>query len=151
MIEFAEAHYSKGRLEALRNEWSEVYPGLDIVFEAFRGLRGSTSVAELASTDRIQAVIEEGERLSKGERPKVLPVSLVAYDMISAEWIDIWTMIAEILFEIGFLGVKPSAQETVIFGSDEDAELTGNITRETRLVVHPMFSRALGINAFAEQ
>ncbi len=146
-IEVAELAYSRGRLEALTNEWSSIYPGLRVVLEAFHGLRGSTSIKQLAESDRLAEVLNYGERASVHSPQSPVPLPLVVFEMLSATYIEIWTLIVTVLYTIGFLGAKSSAQEPFLFRADESA-VGDAISADTPLQVHPMFTRALGIDAY---
>jgi hypothetical protein len=149
VIELAEAEYSRGRLEALREEWNAVFPGLQPLFTAFSGMREAFTIRELATNEshRISAVLKAGEEMAaeiESDGPVPLPVDLV--DMIEAPYDAMWTVIVTALLRIGFLGIKPSPQEPFIFVTDGRGDIINGspVPMDAPLVVHPMFAKALG-------
>jgi hypothetical protein len=156
VIEAAEENYSRVRVTAMVEEWEAVYPGLLPLINAFRGMRGTFTIDHLAKheSDRLGKILAEAEMMQGAlgpEDPPPLPV--VVLGMLDADYDAMWNVITAVLLKIGFLGLKPSAQEPLQYVTDGRADLVPEqpLPSDVPLAIHPMFAMAIGYDARAAQ
>ncbi|MES2125212.1 MAG: hypothetical protein V4503_11055 [Gemmatimonadota bacterium] len=138
----AERRYSTTRLRSLEDEWLERFPGIGILFEAFRGAKDGFSFAELED-ERLTRVCIRGEELESSQ-PLALPV--LAFQMLEIRRpVDIWRMLLPTLVRVGFLGIKvnPSSQTRFSYETFDLASATD--TDGAVFYFHPAVYAALGI------
>jgi hypothetical protein len=117
-INRAEVLYSDNRLLALRDEWKRNYPGIDRIFETFRGANGRMSQEEMQSRldDCILLLAENGFSGASWLGPLGDAVLVAS---VERPWAGRYGPIIRMLFEIGFLGVSTSARIRPTFSTDD--------------------------------
>lgn len=117
-INRAEVLYSDNRLLALRDEWKRNYPGIDRVFETFRGANGRMSREEMQKRldDCIMLLAETGFSGASWLAPLGDAVLVAS---IERPWAGRYGPIIRMLFEIGFLGVSTGARVRPTFAMDD--------------------------------
>jgi hypothetical protein len=144
-IEAGEATYSYNRLLALRDEWKPNYPGIQKVFEVFRGAPIELSQKELgvyldnvvllAAEPRFEGVrwlTEIGEPLWTGAREP-------------EEWSDSYRPMVKLLYDLGFLGIGDGSGMYFSHDYSGYADAAEHLKPATRYAVHPAFHATLGV------
>lgn len=137
----AERDYSVGRLRSLEDEWSPTYPDIDVVFRAFDGSVESFSLASLEDNRLINTLVT-GER---AEDPNSVARLVYEMDKQGRSYSEIWLALAEVLFRVGFLGVKATPQEPMTFSYQQPSLTVGTLPGESRFAVHPALHLALHV------
>lgn len=121
-IKQAEVNYSESRLLALRDEWKMNYPGIDKVFESFRGSPGRMDRPEIESRldDCILLLAEEGFA-GTGWLEPLGNAALDAANQLA--WPKRYGPILRMLFSIGFLGVATTQRRSPIFYNEDATAL----------------------------
>jgi hypothetical protein len=148
-IQDAEALYSHHRLDALNQEWSPSFPGLDRVFAAFRHCPAVMSRNDLFDQldGEVAVLLADGEfkgrdwlmdMLKRVWDPKGIPS--VRGDL------DPFKDVVSLLYDTGFLGVRQASPKG-IFSYMQPDFLTpaGALESVQGFVVHPAFWRTLSI------
>ncbi|HMM94483.1 hypothetical protein [Phycicoccus sp.] len=150
-IQGAEREYSSKRLLALRDEWKPTYPGIDRVFEKFRGAPARMTKREFQ--DRLDECML---LLSDPGFPGVRWMSAMTATMWEsgpdASWFSMYQPLASTLYRLGVIGCaqRPSAAPT-FYGQDRllmDSEAA--LLRTEHFHVHRMLHKALDIRLAAE-
>ena len=146
LLNRAELEYSHARLKAIEDEWRINYPGLGLLLNSFRGFQNGTLISQLESS-RLNELIRAGERSSRDALRErgYLPHEYYLMLESGAEYYDIWQAIASVLYRIGFLGVKFSAQEPLLYAFELPFGVDRAITDRMPIHVHPAFSRVLSV------
>jgi len=147
-INSAELEYSQSRLDSLFDEWKENYPYLDKVFAIFKKLE-SPFAFETISDELALKIIEEFF-----DAPRKDAKSTIWLDHITQTYVEsgqsafpaIRLQIFNILYAVGFLGVKTSKQGSFKYSFLPHGDLlTEEIRPDMTLHIHPAFHRALNI------
>jgi hypothetical protein len=144
-ITAAEAAYSRNRLLALRDEWKPNYPGIDKVFEVFRGAppemdqKGVTPFLDniaLLTVERhfegVRWITETTETLWSGANPP-------------EAWADSYQPLVKLLYDIGFLGIKEGTAS--YFSHDHSGFADAPTSDAARFMVHPSLRATLGVRS----
>jgi hypothetical protein len=146
-IKDAESGYSIGRLQSVADEWHAEYPNLILFAKALlAGAQPQGQVGAIVSEQVLQ------ERcLSLGSRS--LPednFSEVCSAVLGADrpcW-DMMYAALSIFFRVGLIAIKNSPTETFAWHADTGRRHDATeFTQATSVQIHPMFWRALGVNA----
>jgi hypothetical protein len=144
-IKDAEARYSKQRYEALTQEWIVAFPWLR---DAFRILRvGATrfSVSAIPGAlieDFVAALLSEDTRNSEIHRLAKRAVEAKGSGSMS---VVVFEALA-VLYRIGAVGLKLNANERYRYAYIDNATVNAtDIDLDTKVHIHPMLQRALGV------
>lgn len=146
-IRSAERQYSAKRLLALRDEWKPTYPGIDRVFEKFRG--ASTVMVRSEFTDRLDEcvglVLEDD---FPGVRWLTNRTSAFWASSGQADWVDQYQPLVALLYRVGLIGCSLPDRAAPVFHSEDPtlAESRPRLAKVERFFVHRTFQMALDIH-----
>lgn len=145
-VKEAEAAYSRTRYEALIQEWAIAFPWLPKAFQFLRHGKTRFSVSdvpgniaaefalEVISTDEHKGTPLYLAAKAALETPGVAALSQLTFEVLST------------LYRIGAVGLKLNPNERYRYSYlDEPSVLPAELTTGTKVHVHPMLQRALGI------
>jgi hypothetical protein len=143
----AERPYSSKRLLALRDEWKPTFPGIDRVFELFRGSALAMSREDLAKC------LDEAALLSaERDFPGVVWMTQLTEPLWSgigsAPWEDLYQPLIRLLYDIGFIGIRAHGAKTKYsYNAPGHADLPSHLRGDVTFRVHSAFRPALEIAA----
>ncbi|WP_289116554.1 hypothetical protein [uncultured Idiomarina sp.] len=145
-IRQAEAAYSTKRLRALRDEWFEFYPALNITIEALRGLQSPLTRSSF-SRDTLDQVALELASVTSSD-----PVAETAQNLLSPECdlkqSDLLTAILMCLYHVGAIGLKISSLDPTSWSFNAQPTVTkGEVKRSNSIEIHTMLHSVLEIRA----
>lgn len=151
-INGAEREYSAKRLLALRDEWKPTYPGVDRVFEKFRGAPARMTKQEFQ--DRLEECML---LLSDPEFPGVRWLTEMTSTMWSggasqASWFALYQPLAAMLYRVGIIGCASRASAAPVFFSGDPLLMESEISldRCEYFFTHRMVHKALDIRVGAD-
>ena len=143
-LAIAEGEYSRSRLRALADEWSADYPSL---LEFARVLNRRPSSFKLSAV--IDRVIED------------LSLEMISQDPAASDQLRDWAkgvveqlmlakpfkyLLFHVFYKVGLVGLKLTAHAGASWADElGQAVSSSQITEETSAVVHPAYTRALGV------
>lgn len=144
-IKHAEEAYSNKRLISLATEWRTIYPNLKAVIELFHGYKDHFLVSDITKDTICEAYISVAEHIEDtSSDPLTAQLDKLFRD--DGNFSSIRNIIIRALYYVGFLGIKRDGTSTVNWSYDSNISIsTGNIKPSTKIYVHPMFYRSLGI------
>jgi hypothetical protein len=144
----AERTYSHKRLLALRDEWKLTYPGIQQLFEVFRG------VPSRMDQDTFQARLEDAMMLlAEPDFDGVRWLTDLSASMWSPgagdEWFDLYQPLARFFYRIGLIGCSMRGRAKPVFFADDELLLDAKSTvdRLEYFFVHRMYREALDVQA----
>ena len=149
-IRSAERTYSAKRLLALRDEWKPTYPGIDALFEKFRG--SSTTLDRHEFTTRLDECIglllEDG---FPGVRWLTEKTGAFWASSGQAEWVDQYQQLVALLYRVGLVGCSLPGRAAPVFHSEDPsvAESRTRLGRVEKFFIHRTFQMALDIQESA--
>jgi hypothetical protein len=147
-IRAAERQYSSKRLLALRDEWKPTYPGIDALFEKFRG--APTTMSREQFLQRLdECLLLVGDNEFSGVRWITEKASAFWFDATPPkEWIEKHQPLVALLYRIGLIGCGVAGSGAPVFHADDPslAESLPRLARCDRFVVHRTFQMALDID-----
>jgi hypothetical protein len=145
IIRTAELQYSQSRLESLQYEWQENYPGLNNIFKTFHGQSNPFYLKDFEN-DKIISLLQREMDNPKADWLNRLMRQYVEQGEIALSSIKLGLII--VLFQTGFLGIKPSPQDCVVYSFLPFASIVSeDLSSDTLLEIHPTFHRALGVKS----
>jgi hypothetical protein len=145
-IKRAEADYSRDRLNHLATEWRAIYPNLYTVCMMFNGLPGRLQLSDLTEawiSERYTEVLSDIRREACPDRLTQLLDSL--FD--NGNFSSVRRSIINDLYKVGFIGLKPSPSDAVLWAVGEKSTVSPPAARPSSFIYfHPMFHRALAID-----
>lgn len=145
-IRKAETPYSAKRLLALRDEWKPTYPGIDLVFERFRGASARMNM------EQFQRRLDDAILLIT--RPDFLGVkwmtdvsSLMWASSAELSWFELYSPLIQILYSTGFIGCATNDRGVPRFFNEDPlfVQSESNLTPAAYFYVHRMYHQALDI------
>jgi hypothetical protein len=144
VIHEAEGRYSSGRLKSVFDEWISLYPSLERVGDILFGLTESftrSSLSETSLNDLAAHLSDLGHQDEIGR----LCEALLSPDS-RRHLSDLTSASLQLLYRVGIIGVKLSAESPVLWSYRGAASLTqGDMKRANIFKIHKMFWRALSI------
>jgi hypothetical protein len=145
MLRAAEADYSRGRREAVCEEWAGVYSYLDQCMGVLEGCSRVLRVGDLKGPKLEELALSLTD--STDDAMKRLALGFVED---SANVLPFQREIARVLYHCGIVGVKVHAVEPVWWRHlGSPAVDQRRLEPDTALSVHPVFWRTLGCRPFA--
>jgi len=151
-IKVAEREYSAKRLLALRDEWKPTYPGIDRLFEKFRGAPARMTRDEFdGRLDECMLLLSEPDWA--GVR-WMTNLSRAMWEGRSSEasWFTLYQPLASTLYRLGVIGCAQGSASAPVFFSDDrllmDSESA--LERCEYFHVHRMLHKALDIRLAGE-
>ena len=142
-LKTAEGNYSRLRLRALGDEWSAEYPSLldfSRILQRKNQVIRASQLQDDSITDLCIDVVAEGR--DKGILGKAAADVFESRTSIS----EFRNLLIKIFYSTGLVGLKIASHDAVSWVDERGRSATAaQIGKETRLYVHPMFRRALGI------
>jgi hypothetical protein len=146
-IRAAEVGYSRKRLLALRDEWKHSYPGIDKVFDLFRG------APVPMSRDEFQVRLDDAMLLPSDHTfPGVRWMTELSEPMWSAsgdgDWADLYRPLVKLLYQFGLIGCSRSSGGPVVYAYEDPdfTELPTNLDSSCCFHIHPAFRTALDVS-----
>lgn len=150
-ITSAERGYSANRLLALRDEWKTTYPGIDQVFQLFRGVDAKIGKAEF------EAILGDVMILVSDEKfPGVTWLNPLCDAMWSSachenSWFELYQPLARLLYSLGFIGASTRSTASPTFVNLDpllfDSE--SNLDKCEFFYVHRTYQMALDVRSSA--
>lgn len=146
-IKNAEEEYSTGRLIALASEWRGVYPNLKQVVETLYGVPEAFPLSDLTEVklaELYENAVDEITDTSSDEITRNLD-KLYEND---GNFGTIRSRFVRQLYQVGIFGIRFSSSSTTQWNYEAKSALQPtplNLSGNTRITVHPMFHRVLGI------
>ncbi len=144
MLLQAEGQYSQRRLVSLADEWSVQYPYLVQLAAVLKGRSECFALSEIDESTLSELCLEvlTQEPLKPGKEVE----RLQAYFDGKLSASTLRACIAQILHQVGMIGLKTEAFKAVTWSPDGRASITlAEITDQAQVQVHKMLWRALGI------
>lgn len=146
VIRDAEEKYSKGRLKSLYDEWLARYPSLQRVAESIQGFTESFTRSAFSEANLNELAAGIAER-SHGDDVGKLCESILSPGT-NKKLSDLTSASLQLLYHVGMIGVKMSAESPWLWSYRGGEELTqGDMKRAISFRVHRMFHRALRIKS----
>jgi hypothetical protein len=145
-IHDAERNYSNNRLLALRDEWKPNYPGIDRVFDLFRGAPVVLDRKHCGSLLDDVALLATDESF-EGSR-WLTPLTETIWNATPSDtWADVYGRLVDLLFTIGFIGCCRGERSDLVYAHDDATFLASRRNMESceAVSVHPAFRDALDI------
>jgi hypothetical protein len=145
-VKEAEAGYSKRRYEALLQEWIVAFPWLAAAFKLLRSDRTRFTVSEISGAlidDFVMTVLADDSL----RRTEVFELAKRALDSKgSVTFSNLISEVLSVLYRIGAIGLKLNANERYRYAFIDQATVSAlDIDLGTKVHIHPMLQRALGI------
>ncbi|WP_203661646.1 P-loop ATPase, Sll1717 family, partial [Actinocatenispora rupis] len=117
-IHQAQPYYSRGRLLALRDEWKPTFPGIDRVFELFRG------ASVKMDQDEFRKRLDEAVLLmaDSGFSGTVWMTKLgepILNSTDTDDWSEVYQPLTRMLFEIGFIGGSDRSSSHAVWSYED--------------------------------
>lgn len=145
-VKTAEARYSTGRFNSLRDEWHVLYPALDRFVKPLRGKSASMRFGDVdaGEIEDLFFLLADSDfhddalvNLAKRELSKQAP-DLEAF---KRRW-------GEALYKIGIIGVKHAPHLSVLWGYKDIAQVNdSHFHDDSRIYIHKMLWHELGTRA----
>lgn len=140
----AEKTYSRARLGALIDEWSDFYPSLPDMLDVLRGSFGSFNRSQI-DTGRLDSLIDKLCDSTRNDTLITVAKRLTTPDAKERK-ADFLTELLFCLYHAGAVGVKISTNEEFQWSYIGGGELSRNdIKRGNKFKVHPMLYWALDV------
>jgi hypothetical protein len=145
MLKEAEGEYSRQRLRSLADEWIADYPDLMDFVDILKNRPSTFSVSDITDDQCFDLAVRllEGSRKREGELGDIL-------HQINVNPTDVgpfrnWLVTS--FYRVSLVGLKLEAFETVVWSTSGRRSISeAEIDPKTRVSIHPMFWRSLGIN-----
>jgi hypothetical protein len=142
----AEGLYSKYRLRSLQDEWINEYPGL-IELSSLLKKRPSTFSIEDADREQVKDLCLRYS-IENFERNDQLSMSARAVAESGVGVDEFLRLVFFAFYRTGLVGLKTSTFEPVQWSSADEAIVTSSMVQlNSRVSVHPMYYRVLGVSA----
>jgi len=148
VVQEAERLYSFYRLEALYDEWGPSYPGIDRIFEAFRGVSQVMSRDDL--WDKLydaSLLLADTEFTGRGWLMDMLRLIWDPQGSPAAKGdLTPFRRLVVLLFETGFLGIRHGSPRGTFSHNHPDYLASGGVLDSAQgFLVHPVFWMTLEI------
>ncbi len=138
----AERAHSERRTQAVYQEWFAEYPKLKICSQLLYNMPQSFDYDAIKQRDldcigdALLAGAESNDKIEKMFRRQLGE---------QLDYVSLHFELINLLFKVGFIGVRIHASHPFIFSSSNQATLNqAQITSQTRITIHPMFRSAFG-------
>ena len=147
-ILIAEQQYSAKRLLALRDEWKPTYPGIDQLFEKFRGAPAAMPIEDFVARidECLLLAFEPGFTGIRWLSERAQPFWNSNEE---SSWVDRYQPIVSLLYRIGLVGCSKIGSGAPVFHATDPslAESRPRLARVEKFFVHRTFQQALDIEA----
>lgn len=151
-IQVAEREYSAKRLLALRDEWKPTYPGVDRLFEKFRGASARMDRKEFQSRLEECMLLLSDPGFSGVRWLTQLSDRMWVPSTSDPSWYELYQPLAAMLYRLGAIGCAPRGNGAPVFFSDVpllmDSE--SSVERIEYFHVHRMLHKALDVRIARE-
>jgi hypothetical protein len=150
MLKEAEGEYSRQRLRSLADEWIADYPELLDLIDILKNRPSTFGVSDITDEQCFDLAIKlfddgrkrDGELGDVLRRIEVNPTDVGSF----RNW-----LVAS-FYRVSLIGLKLEAFEAVVWSTSGRRSISeAEITPKTRISIHPMFWRSLGINPQAAE
>ena len=137
----AEEKYSKGRLEALEDEWQNPYLDIGKLFNFFRRRKNKLEydefmgIVESITTDVLEK--EEVRKIGKWEW-------IIEGNYIDKASYDYQNFV-KLLYQVGFVGIKEYPDSTTRYVHSELDNGMPDINKESKFYINPCYYRAINV------
>jgi len=144
MVNIAERDYSRERLRSLQDEWSADYPHMTSFAEILKGFRSQFLLSELTKEHCEEFCLQFLSRTTKLKDDLSEAAEELYEERINAE--EFRKRVVLILYNIGFLELKLEKFEGFSSAISSQTTISSiELDDDTRIKIHPMFWRVLGI------
>lgn len=143
-VKLAEADYSASRFVSVQNEWSSIYPYLELYVKPLRQKAANfhlRDIEEKAIYDLLLELAAAGQYTSD----RLASDALMEFERKEANVIGFRAKWAKVLFHVGILGVKPAPNVTMMWSFRDKVTVNdATFQPDVLLNIHPMFWHELG-------
>ena len=146
-IRSAEESYSRGRLDALFDEWRSNYPGLQVVTKLIENKPGRFRIESFSEDDLLE-LFTNPDIPTDGWGSDIAQEYQEMYKIDSiAATTSCLNRIFSVMYEVGILGVRIGNGATIEYSYSHEPLIPDTYlgNPETTLIVHPAFHKALRI------
>lgn len=145
----AEAQYSHNRLLALRDEWKPNFPGIQRVFETFRGAPYEMGRGELTQYLDSVALLLAEDQFAGVRWLTNLAEPVWSGGAAPEDWTDSYQPLVKLLYDIGFIGIGSPGHIQYSYEQPGLADAARKLGPNARFGVHPAFQPTLGVRKAA--
>jgi hypothetical protein len=141
----AEVEFARKRRDALLQEWRSAYPSLDAILDLFTSRKKSgVDLTELI--DKVDDFCTRTWASTQIDRDPVWEICHVYADSGRKSAFDVLADLAAILYRVGGIGIKVSAQDRFIYSHIDQPLISAQILRpESKVRLHPMLHAAYNL------
>jgi hypothetical protein len=146
-IRSVEKPYSLDRLQALRDEWQTPYPGLERIFQMFRGLQARMDRGQFTKALDTVALLVADATFKGTLWLTAMSQSLWAAGSALGDWFELYGSLVQFLYRIGFIGLakQGDGKATYVYEDELFADSPENLNDDVLIEIHPAFRPALEI------
>ena len=146
LIRQAEARYSSGRLNSLRDEWQSIYPRLDQSISLLRNRAASFRMRDLTSDEIETLLISLALEVDSGDRLALLAANQFGRSQVDIEkFKQAW---AFAMYKVGVIGVKPSPHLSEMWSYRDLHYISeSHFHDDTKISIHKMLWHELGVRS----
>ena len=147
VLKVAEGEYSRNRLKSLADEWISDYPNLLFFAKVLRNRRKTFVAREISQEELEETCLSFCIEHHNPQKEDVLSTSARDVINVTSDYINFRTSLLKVLHSTGLIGIKVEATEKTRWATVGARSIsTSEILEDSRISVHPMFWRSLGIN-----
>ena len=150
MLKRAEAEYSRNRLSSLADEWISDYPNLLFFSKVLRNRRRTFLASDIHQEELEEICLNfciSWERTQESNKEDVLSTSARDLINITSDYANFRNRVLKVFHNTGLIGIKTQPTEKTHWASIDARNIPRwEISEQSKIAVHPMFWRALGIN-----
>jgi hypothetical protein len=145
MIKEAEGEYSRQRLRSLADEWIADYPELLDFIDILKNRPSTFGVSEITDEQCFDLAIKLFDVRPKRDGELGAVLRRIEVNPSEVDPFRNWLVAA--FYRVSLIGLKLEAFEAVVWSTGGRRSISeAEIAPRTRVSVHPMFWRSLGIN-----
>lgn len=142
-VQDAERNYSLGRLRSLHDEWTGLYPNLEIYCEVLRGRPDRFRIREIDETAIVSLMEDQWADLSNED-----PVGRLTNEYLASRRTheNVVAQVLKLLYTVSAIGIKNNTSDKPSWSYLEDRGVADNQFKGDAVVyVHPMLWRSLDV------
>lgn len=140
-IRDAEVEHSNSRTRAVIDEWVGLIPGLRVAIDCLAHLPANLCVRDLDEDVTLSCVIALEAEPNQG--PCVLHDDARRVMASEIQWQRFRVRMVLVLYQVGIVGLKVDGQRLIYSSSSPWEPSESDVYERLKLVIHPMFRRAL--------
>jgi hypothetical protein len=149
LVKQAEARYSAGRFNSLRDEWRVLYPRLEVSAQPLRGRHASFRLGEVTKDEVEELLVALSLEAETGDRLAVEAAlhfgrSAMDVERFKRSW-------AFVMYKVGIIGVKPAPHLAAMWSYRDPYYINeSHFHEDAKISVHKMLWHELGARATHE-